>query len=147
MQEKYDNNTTLAVDRKPDPDFLPFTNDFIFSLVMRDPTLCRELLALALPEEDFGEIKIMKSQNPLIDESADGADTETDHAAASSANHHTDTHALTVETQKSLKFVKDMHGVRFDAYVKSENTWAEMGRRVPRAKALHSWHETCLASA
>ena len=50
MQEKYDNNTTLAVDRKPDPDFLPFTNDFIFSLVMRDPTLCRELLALALPE-------------------------------------------------------------------------------------------------
>ena len=36
MQEKYDNNTTLAVDRKPDPDFLPFTNDFIFSLVMRD---------------------------------------------------------------------------------------------------------------
>ena len=50
MQENYDTNTTLAVDRKPDPDFLPFTNDFIFSLVMRDPTLCRELLALALPE-------------------------------------------------------------------------------------------------
>ena len=73
MQEKYDNNTIPAVDRKPDPDFLPFTNDFIFSLVMRDPTLCRELLALALPEEDFGEIKIMKSQNPLIDEPADGA--------------------------------------------------------------------------
>ena len=126
MQEKYDNTTTLAVDRKPDPDFLPFTNDFIFSLVMRDPALCRELLALALPEEDFGEIKIMKSQNPLIDEPADSADTETDHAAASSGNHHTDKHALTVETQKSLKFVKDMHGVRFDAYVKSENTWVEI---------------------
>ena len=30
---------------------------------MRDPTLCREALALALPEEDFGEIKNMKSQN------------------------------------------------------------------------------------
>ena len=126
MQEKYDTNTIPAVDRKPDPDFRPFTDDFIFSLVMRDPTLCRELLALALPEEDFGEIKIMKSQNPLIDEPADGADTETDHAAASSGNHHTDTHALTVETQKSLKFVKDMHGVRFDAYIKSENVWAEV---------------------
>ena len=37
MQEKYDTNTIPAVDRKPDPDFLPFTNDFIFSLVMRDP--------------------------------------------------------------------------------------------------------------
>ena len=146
MQEKYDTNTIPAVDWKPDPDFLPFTNDFIFSLVMRDPTLCRELLALALPEEDFGEIKIMKSQNPLIDEPADGA-AEAAHTETQTGSARSDTRALTVETQKSLKFVKDMHGVRFDAYVKSENTWAEMGRRVPRAKALHSWHETCLASA
>ncbi len=126
MQEKYDNNTTPTTSAELDPDFRPFTDDFIFSLVMRDPALCRELLALALPEEDFGEIKIMKSQNPLIDEPAVGADTETDHAAASSGNPHTDTHALTVETQKSLKFVKDMHGVRFDAYIKSENVWAEV---------------------
>ena len=146
MQEKYDNNTIPVVDLKPDPDFLPFTNDFIFSLVMRDPTLCRELLVLALPEEDFGEIKIMKSQNPLIDEPTDdteeAANTETQPDSARS-----NTRALTVETQKSLKFVKDMHGVCFDAYIKSENVWAEVGRRVPRAKALHSWHETCLASA
>ena len=73
MQEKYDNNTTPTTSAELDPDFRPFTDDFIFSLVMRDPALCRELLALALPEEDFGEIKIMKSQNPLIDEPADGA--------------------------------------------------------------------------
>ena len=125
MQEKYDTNTVPAVDRKPDPDFLPFTNDFIFSLVMRDPTLCRELLALALPEEDFGEIKIMKSQNPLIDEPADGA-AEAANTETQPNSVRSDTRALTVETQKSLKFVKDMHGVRFDAYVKSENTWAEI---------------------
>ena len=125
MQEKYDNNTIPAVDRKPDPDFLPFTNDFIFSLVMRDPALCRELLALALPEEDFGEIKIMKSQNPLIDEPADGA-AEAAHTETQPDSARSDTRALTVETQKSLKFVKDMHGVRFDAYIKSENVWAEV---------------------
>ena len=125
MQEKYDNNTTPAVDRKPDPDFLPFTNDFIFSLVMRDPALCRELLALALPEEDFGEIKIMKSQNPLIDEPADGAE-EAANTETQANSVRSDTRALTVETQKSLKFVKDMHGVRFDAYIKSENVWAEV---------------------
>ena len=125
MQEKYDNNTIPAVDRKSDPDFLPFTNDFIFSLVMRDPTLCRELLALALPEEDFGEIKIMKSQNPLIDEPADGAE-ETANTETQASSARSDTRALTVETQKSLKFVKDMHGVRFDAYIKSENVWAEV---------------------
>jgi len=125
MQEKYDTNTIPAVDWKPDPDFLPFTNDFIFSLVMRDPTLCRELLALALPEEDFGEIKIMKSQNPLIDEPADGAE-EAANTETQANSVRSDTRALTVETQKSLKFVKDMHGVRFDAYVKSENTWVEI---------------------
>ena len=64
MQEKYNNNPIPAVDRKPDPDFLPFTNDFIFSLVMRDPTLCRELLALALPEEDFGETALAATHVP-----------------------------------------------------------------------------------
>ena len=95
MQEKYDNNTIPAVDRKPDPDFLPFTNDFIFSLVMRDPALCRELLALALPEEDFGEIKIMKSQNPLIDEPADGA-AEAAHTETQPDSARSDTRALTV---------------------------------------------------
>ena len=91
MQEKYDHNTIPVVDRKPDPDFLPFTNDFIFSLVMRDPTLCRELLALALPEEDFGEIKIMKSQNPLIDEPADGRGRGCEHrdAGGQRAQQHT----------------------------------------------------------
>ena len=146
MQEKYDNNTTPTTSAELDPDFRPFTDDFIFSLVMRDPTLCRELLALALPEEDFGEIKIMKSQNPLIDEPADGA-AEAVHTETQPDCARSDTRTLTVETQKSLKFVKDMHGVRFDAYIKSENVWAEVGRRVPRAKALHSWHETCLASA
>ena len=54
MQEKYDTNTTPTTSAELDPDFRPFTDDFIFSLVMRDPALCRELLALALPEEDFG---------------------------------------------------------------------------------------------
>ena len=125
MQEKYDNNTTPTTSAELDPDFRPFTDDFIFSLVMRDPALCRELLALALPEEDFGEIKIMKSQNPLIDEPADDA-AEAAHTETQPDSAHSDTRALTVETQKSLKFVKDMHGVRFDAYIKSENVWAEV---------------------
>ena len=42
---------------KPDK-FLPFTDDFIFSLVMQDPEICRELLNRILPEEEFGEIKL-----------------------------------------------------------------------------------------
>ena len=92
------------------PDFLPFTNDFIFSLVMRDPEICRGILEAVIPNEEFSEIKLMKSQNPLIDEE----ENEAGSASFSS------------EIQKSLKFVKDMHGVRFDAFIKSENTWAEI---------------------
>ena len=53
------------------PDFLPFTNDFIFSLVMRDPEICLGILKLAIPDEEFSEIRIMKSPNPLIDEQTD----------------------------------------------------------------------------
>ena len=121
MQEKYDANTFPAVDTALDPDFRPFTDDFIFSLVMRDPELCRALLTLVLPGEEFGEIKLMKSPNPLIDEPLD---------------ENEDAHALTVETQKSLKFVKDMHGVRFDAYIRSENIWAEVEMQTTSNLAL-----------
>ena len=61
------------------------------------------------------------------------------HAApAAERDSRVDASGLYAETQKTLKFTKDMHGVRFDAYIKSENLWAEIGRRVPRAKALHS---------
>ena len=121
MQEKYDANAAPAVDAELDPNFRPFTDDFIFSLVMRDPELCRALLTLVLPGEEFGEIKLMKSPNPLIDEPLD---------------ENEDAHALTVETQKSLKFVKDMHGVRFDAYIRSENIWAEVEMQTTSNLAL-----------
>ena len=36
--------------------------------------------------------------------------------------------------------------VRLDVFFEGEVEVYDMGRRVPRAKALHSWHETCLAS-
>ena len=62
------------------PGFLPFTNDFIFSLVMRDPEICLGILKLAIPDEEFSEIRIMKSPNPLIDEQTDAE------AALTSAN-------------------------------------------------------------
>ena len=133
------------------PDFLPFTNDFIFSLVMRDPEICLGILKLAIPDEEFSEIRIMKSPNPLIDEQTDaealhasangekGCARQETHGAgfpsAAGVSHaapvaerdsRADASGLYAETQKTLKFTKDMHGVRFDAYVKSENTWAEI---------------------
>ena len=103
------------------PEFLPFTDDFIFSLVMRDPEICRGILEAVIPNEEFGEIKILKSQNPLIDDETDVQDVQT------SGDHGTRTGMMfSAETQRSLKFVRNMHGVRFDAFIKSQNIWAEI---------------------
>ena len=47
-----------------------------------------------------------------------------------------DASGLYAETQKTLKFTKDMHGVRFDAYIKSENLWAEIEMQTASGFAL-----------
>ena len=69
----------------------------MFSLVVRDENICRQLLERILPDEKFGEIRI------------EGADDD-----------------LYVETQKSIKFPLGAHGVRLDAFIKSGNVWAEI---------------------
>ena len=52
------------------PYFRPFTNDKIFMNVMRSPKICRALLELILPNEEIGAIRIKKSDNPFVDNSA-----------------------------------------------------------------------------
>ena len=76
---------------------IPFTDDLMFSLVVRDENICRQLLERILPDEKFGEIRI------------EGTDDD-----------------LYVETQKSIKFLLGAHGVRLDAFIKSGNVWAEI---------------------
>ena len=49
---------------------IPFTDDLMFALVMRDTEICREFLRLILPEE-FGEIKIASPEDPLFGERED----------------------------------------------------------------------------
>ena len=80
-----------------------FTDDLIFSLVMRDEEICRGLLERILPDEEFGEIKLASKEHPLFSDEP-----------------------LTVEQQKSLKFDLDAHGVRFDAFAKNDKMWAEI---------------------
>ncbi len=93
------------------PDFLPSTNDNIFMNVMRSPEICRGILELVLPDEEFGEIRIMNSPNPFLYDDECGESSLT---------------SLSSETQKTLKFEKDAHGVRFDAFIKSDQLWAEI---------------------
>ena len=56
------------------PDFLPFTDDNIFMNVMRSPKICRGILELVLPDKEFGEIKIMNSRHPFLDDVEGDAD-------------------------------------------------------------------------
>ena len=76
---------------------IPFTDEMMFALVMRDENLCRRLLNLILPHEDFGEIRFEDSKDNII-----------------------------IETEKTLRFPLNAHGVRLDAFIKSENIWAEI---------------------
>ena len=79
---------------------IPFTDDFMFSLVMRDEAICMELLKKILPEEDFTEIRI---EAPSID--IEGPE---------------------ITTQEVMRFAEASKGVRFDAYIKSKGIWAEI---------------------
>ncbi|MGN0720376.1 MAG: Rpn family recombination-promoting nuclease/putative transposase [Anaerovoracaceae bacterium] len=76
---------------------IPFTDEIMFSLVMRDENICRKLLNLILPGEEFGEIRFESSEDDLI-----------------------------IETEKTIRFPLSAHGVRLDAFIKSQNIWAEI---------------------
>ena len=47
-------------------DFRPFTNDFVFTMVMRDPDICKGIVELLLPDEEIGDIKIATADNSCI---------------------------------------------------------------------------------
>ena len=88
-------------------DFKPFTNDFIFALVMRDPDICKGIAELIIPDEEIGEVKIAASENFSPDEKNEKDELE-------------------IALQAYLDFGKDMRGVRFDAYVKTADKWIDI---------------------
>ena len=71
-------------------EFIPFTKDWMFAAVTRDPGICKGLLEAILPDEDIGEIEMAAPKNPVFDEEPD------------------------ITTQATLKFAEDVHGVRFE---------------------------------
>ena len=143
----YENNKDNSI--YDSPDFRPFTNDKIFMNVMRSPKICRALLELILPNEEIGAIRIKKSDNPFLDNSA--IDEEADESAGESevsddASEQTDAlEDLSVETQKTLKLEADAHGVRFDAFVESSKLWAdiEMQTSLSIFSARGMWKKAC----
>lgn len=97
---------------------IPFTDDWMFGMVLRDAEICKELLQRILPEEEFDEIQMIPPA---------GADAqETDEMESAESVPQMDAGRMTTEIQAFLKFGKESHGVRFDAYAKSRNVWAEI---------------------
>ena len=88
-------------------DFKPFTNDFIFALVMRDPDICKGIAELIIPDEEIGKVKIAASENSSPDEKNEKDELE-------------------IALQTYLDLGKDMRGVRFDAYVKTADKWIDI---------------------
>ena len=72
--------------------FRPFTNDFVFSLVMRDPDVCKGIVELILPDEEIGDVKTALSDDYWSDLIKKPE----------------------VVPQASLDFGKRMRGVRFE---------------------------------
>lgn len=107
-----------------DPDaFWPFSDDFIFMMVMQDVSVCTEFLKMILPEEDFAEIKMRPQDNPLfIDPAVAGEKTED--------------YLQSVEIQKTMKFQRDRHGVRLDALAKGTKQWSSIEMQTWKEPAL-----------
>ncbi len=94
---------------------IPFTDDWMFGMVLRDPEICKELLQRILPEEDFEEIQMISPSGEDFEEIDETKPVR-----------QKDTDGMTTEIQAFLKFGKESHGVRFDAYAKSRDVWAEI---------------------
>ena len=86
------NNNEQSESAQDKYEFRPFTNDFVFALVMRDPDICKGIAELILPDEEIGEVKIALSDDSSPDRINDPE----------------------VVPQASLDFGKDMRGVRFE---------------------------------
>ena len=126
---------------------LAFTDDWMFSMVMRDEDICRELLTRILPNEQFGPIHLAnldgtfseEDQKKQRDQAEQQGQREQDnkqlyeHRDEYWDNQHQPgigLSNLSHQMQAALKFGSENHGVRFDAYVQSEELWAEIEMQV-----------------
>ncbi len=120
---------------------IPFTDDCMFRMVLHDPEICRELLERILPHEQFSQVHLADPDGTFSDRGAkntqSGSDTprrgESEDAAPAPVDPLS---LLTTQIQAALKFGSDSRGVRFDAYAKSEDVWAEIEMQVHTGEHL-----------
>ena len=136
MTKKKQNKRKKKKKTRNKEEFIPFTRDWMFAAVTRDPCICKGLLEVILPDENIEKIEIATPENPIMDED------------------------FVVTPEAALKFAEEIHGVRFEnglvpicASILMERPSANgspdcrrqagyeptaLCRRVQRAEALHS---------
>ena len=96
----------------------------MFAIVMRDATLCKELVERLIPDRKVREIRF--AENPLMDalakSIADDAETASDSGRSSGW--------MTAETEKVLIPALLSKSVRFDALFEDENAWFDIEMQV-----------------
>lgn len=105
---------------------IPFTDDWMFGMVMRDPEICQGLLERILPHEQFSQVYLANPDGTFSDRNIYSCDGNRDAAP----DPDDVMAALATQIQAALKFSSDGRGVRFDAYAKSENVWAEIEMQI-----------------
>ena len=104
-----------------------FTNKLMFAIIMRDPVACKKFIEMIFPERKVEKIFFAEEANAGKRPATVGE--------------------IAAEVEKTIVTGFASKSVRLDVLFRGDDTVYDIGRRVPRAKALHSWHETCLASA
>ncbi|MDO4544806.1 MAG: hypothetical protein Q4C25_01490, partial [Bacillota bacterium] len=87
-----------------------FTNDFVFSTVMKDPLLCRQVLEriLGKPIEELRVVEPLYGVRRVESKDKSKGDSQADPQ---------------VESQKTMDFDVFCRGVRLDILFKGETTW------------------------
>ncbi|MDO4545859.1 MAG: PD-(D/E)XK nuclease family transposase, partial [Bacillota bacterium] len=95
-----------------------FTNDFVFSTVMKDPLLCRQVLERIL-DKPIEELRVVE---PLYGvRRVDPKDKNKENSQADPQGKSQD--ESQVESQKTMDFDVFCRGVRLDILFKGETTW------------------------
>ena len=104
--------------------------------------ICRGILELVLPDKEFGEIKIMNSRHPFLDD-IEGED-DVERADDGSGREKGALSDLMSEPQKTLKFESDAHGVRLMRFSRATNYGRKWRSRPARARRLTSGQDTIM---
>lgn len=97
---------------------LSFTDDKAFCFVMQNKEICREILQLLIPEENFGEIIVRSLEE---DDQSDPLEVGNNFKV-----HTEENNSLQITPQTSISLQPEHKSVRLDVLATTTNTWVNI---------------------